>query len=327
MCAGLPVYRYGISYVLVRRGDSLAAAGRETSPDRPFGRMRPPRPRRALWPSADDARTRYETVLQLLQATGDRESLGVVYHQLGAVAQEQRRFGEAEASYRQALNITLESGDRHIAARTYHQLGTVALEQRRFAEAEASYRQALDIKLESGDRHSAANTYHQLGTVAQKQRRFAEAEASYRQALDICLESGDRHLAANTYHQFGRVALEQERFGEAEASYRQALDIYLEFGDQRSASRTATQLGIVYARLGQHHQAARILLYAAASWHQETGQWATQNLQWLHRQRAAIGTEEFRALMTAEVPAGITDELTAAIDKATDPEEDGESTA
>ena len=41
---------------------------------------------------------------------------------------------------------------------------------------------------------------------------------------------------------------------------------------------------------------------------------------------AVIGTEEFTALMTAEVPADITDELIAAIDKATDPEDD-ESTA
>jgi tetratricopeptide (TPR) repeat protein len=162
---------------------------------------------------------------------------------------------------------------------------------------------------------------------AQEQWWFAEAEASYRRALDIFLEFGDRHGAASTYHQFGRVARDQRRFAEAEASYRQALDIYLDFGDQLSASSTATQLGITYAKLGQHHQAAGILLYAAVSWHQETGQWATQDLRLLHRQRAAIGTEGFRALMTAEVPAGITDELTAAIDAATDPDEDADSTA
>ena len=354
----------------------------------------------------DEARARYETVLQLLQATGNRESLGSTYHQLGAVAQRQRRFADAAASYRQALDIKLEFGDRRSAANTYHQLAMVAQEQRRFAEADASYRQALDIKLEFGarysaastyyqlgrvaeeqgrfaeaeasyrqahdiylefgdryetadiyhqlgrvaqeqgrfteaeasyrqaleiflefgDRHGAARAYHQLAMVAEDQRRFAEAEASYRQALDIFLEFGDRYSAASTYHQLGQVAQQQRRFAEAEASYRQALDIYLESGDRRSASGTATLLGIIYVRLGQQHQAARILLSAAASWHQETGQWATQDLRWLHRQRAAIGTEEFTALMTAEVPADLTDELTAAIDTATDPE-DAESTA
>ena len=143
---------------------------------------------------------------QLLEAAGDRKDQGFTYHQLGTVAQEQRRFEEAEAAYRQALDIYLEFGDRHSAASTYHQLGRVAQEQRRFEEAEAAYRQALDIYLEFGDRHSAASTYHQLGMVAQEQRRFEEAEASYRQALDIFLEFGDRHSAASTYHQLGMVA-------------------------------------------------------------------------------------------------------------------------
>ena len=274
-----------------------------------------------------EAEASYRKALDIRLEFGDRHGAASTYHQLGRVAEEQRRFAEAEASYRKALDIRLEFGDRHGAASTYHQLGRVAEEQRRFAEAEASYRKALDIYLEFDDRYETADIYHQLGSIAQEQRRFAEAEASSRQALDISLEFGDRHGAASTYHQLGTIAREQRRFAEAGASYRQALDIYQEYGDQRSASGTATQLGITYARLGQQHQAARLLLYAATSWHQETGQWATQDLRWLHRQRAATGTEEFGALMTAEVPAGLTDELTAAIDKATDPEEDDESTA
>ena len=259
-----------------------------------------------------EAEASYRQALDIYLEFGDRHSAAATYHQLGMVAQEQRRFAEAEASYRQALDIYLEFGDRHGAAATYHQLGRVAQEQRRFAEAEASYRQALDIKLEFGDRHSAAVTYHQLGMVAQEQRRFAEAEASYRQALDIYLEFGDRHSAAATYHQLGRVAQEQRRFAEAEASYRQALDIYLEFGDRHSAAppttssawsrrssggsprpRPATARPSTSAgnptpvrpraqpacsaspspRLGRHHEAVRTLLYAAVTWHQQTGQW------------------------------------------------------
>lgn len=69
-------------------------------------------------------------------------------------------------------------GDRHPAASTCHQLGRVAQEQRRFAQDEASYRQVLEIKLEFGDRRSAARAYHQLGTLAHAQDQFADAKAS-----------------------------------------------------------------------------------------------------------------------------------------------------
>jgi hypothetical protein len=41
----------------------------------------------------------------------------------------------------------------------------VAQEQRRFTEAEDNYRRALEIKLEFNDRHSTASTYHQLGSA------------------------------------------------------------------------------------------------------------------------------------------------------------------
>ncbi len=68
-----------------------------------------------------DARRHHETELQLREASGDRKGQGITYGQLGAVAQGQRRFEEAEAAYRQALDIFLEFEDRYeTAARTHH---------------------------------------------------------------------------------------------------------------------------------------------------------------------------------------------------------------
>jgi tetratricopeptide (TPR) repeat protein len=273
----------------------------------------------------DDAHAHYEAELQLKGATAaDQKAQGVTYHQLGMVAQEQRRFAEAEASYRQALEVFLEFDDRHRAASTYHQLGVVAHVQRRFAEAEASYRQALDIYLEFSDQHRAANAYHQLGTVAQDQRRFPEAEASYRQALDIYLEFSDQHGAANAYHNLGAVAQAQRRFAEAEASYRQALDIFRE-SDPGAASSTATMLGITLARLGRHHEAVRTLLYAAVTWHQQVEGWDSRDLAWLHRECALISPGDLVALISTDVPPELADDLTAAIEQATDPANDGET--
>ena len=121
---------------------------------------------------------------------------------------------------------------RKLGSSIYHQLGIVAQEQRRWAEAEGYYKQALAIKVEFNDRHSQASTYHQLGRVAQEQRRWAEAEGYYKQALAIKVEFNDRYSQASTYHQLGRVAQEQRRWAEAEGYYKQALAIYVEFNDR-----------------------------------------------------------------------------------------------
>jgi tetratricopeptide (TPR) repeat protein len=69
----------------------------------------------------------------------------------------------------------LEFNEQLGAARTYRQLGRVAQEQRRFEDAEQAYRRAVDLFLELNDRYNAALTYQQLGLVAQEQRRFEDA--------------------------------------------------------------------------------------------------------------------------------------------------------
>jgi tetratricopeptide (TPR) repeat protein len=301
------------------------------------------------------ADTHYHQALDIYLEFDDQHGTALTYHQLGWVAQEQRRYDEADAYYRQSLDIKLEFGDRHTAATTYYQLGTVALAQGRFAEADAYYHQALDIYLEFGDRHRAAGAYNHLGKVAQAQQRFTDAETHYRQALDIFLEFGDRHGAARTYGQLGSLAEAQQRFTDAETHYRQALDIFLEFGDQYSAAlayhqfgglaeaqrrftdaeahyrqaldiyresdrqaacRTSLALGIMLARLGRRQDAIRALLYAAVTWHQETGRWDSQTLSWLHRERTLTDPRQFTAMIKAEIPAPLAEELTTAIDQA-----------
>ena len=80
-------------------------------------------------------RAAYRQALEICLEFGDRRSaahLSPARHGgAGAAAVRQ-----AEQDYRQALEIYLEFDDRHSAASTYHQLGVVAQEQRRFAEAE-----------------------------------------------------------------------------------------------------------------------------------------------------------------------------------------------
>ena len=107
----------------------------------------------------------------------------------------------------------------------------VAQEQRKWEEAEAYYQQALQIKIEYQDRYAQANTYHNLGIVAREQRKWEEAEEYYQQALQIYIEYQDRYAQASTYHQLGRVAEEQRQWEQARDYYLIALETYVAFSD------------------------------------------------------------------------------------------------
>jgi tetratricopeptide (TPR) repeat protein len=86
----------------------------------------------------------------------------------------------------------------------------VAQQQRRFEEAEAAYKKALEIKLDFDDRHSAASTYHQLGRVAEEQRRFEEAEAAYKKALEVFVAFHNAHDASVVLGSFARLWAETD---------------------------------------------------------------------------------------------------------------------
>jgi tetratricopeptide (TPR) repeat protein len=159
-----------------------------------------------------------------------------IYHQLGMVAQAQRKWDQAEQHYRQALEISIEFNNRYEQASTFHQLGMVAQAQRQWDQAEQHYHQALEIKIEFNDRYSQASTYHQLGMVAQEQRQWDQGEQHYRQALEIYIEFNDRYEQAGTYHQLGRVAQAQRQWEQAQTDLLQALDIFLSHKDQHNAS-------------------------------------------------------------------------------------------
>ncbi|MEO0406731.1 MAG: tetratricopeptide repeat protein [Cyanobacteria bacterium P01_A01_bin.135] len=193
----------------------------------------------------DEAIAYYSKALQIREAAGDHYRAADDYHQLGNIAYLQRRFDEAIADYTKALETLERAGDMYTSAREYHQLGMVAQEQRRFDEAVAYYQKALQIYEAAGDHYKAANGYHQLGIVAEEQRRFDEAVAYYQKALQIREVAGDHYKAANGYHQLGNVAYLQRRFDEAVAYYQKALQIKEAAGDHYNAASDYHHLGMV----------------------------------------------------------------------------------
>jgi len=206
----------------------------------------------------------YQKALAINTEFNHRKAQANTYHQLGRVAEEQRHWAQAEEYYQKALAIKIEFNDRHSQASTYHQLGMVAQEQRHWAQAEDYYQKALGIYIEFNDRHSQAGTYHQLGRVAQEQRRWAQAEDYYQKALGIYIEFNDRHAQALTYHQLGSIAQEQRHWEQAEDYYQKALGIYTEFNDRHSQASTYHQLGLLAEAQGQWPQAGDYLLKAFA---------------------------------------------------------------
>ncbi|MBA2285112.1 MAG: tetratricopeptide repeat protein, partial [Ktedonobacteraceae bacterium] len=200
--------------------------------------------------------------ISVLDTETKRQRSGSIYHQLGAVAQEQRHRSQAEAYYQQALQIFIDFDDRYKQASTYHQLGRVAQEQRHWTQAEDYFQHALQIYIDFNDRYEQAGTYHHLGMVAQEQRHWTQAEDYFQHALQIFIDFDDRHSQASTYHHLGMVAQEQRHWPQAEDYFQQALQITIDFDDRYSQASTYQALGVVAREQQQWPQSRAYLLQA-----------------------------------------------------------------
>ncbi|MCP4352222.1 MAG: tetratricopeptide repeat protein, partial [Desulfobacterales bacterium] len=210
----------------------------------------------------EQAEKYYSNALEIKIEFNDRYSQASTYHQLGIVAQEQRQWEQAEKYYSNALEIFIEFNDRYSQALTYHALGGVVQEQRQLEQAEKYYNKALEIYIEFKDRFWEAGAYHQLGTVAQEQRQWEQAEKYYSNALEIYIEFNDRYSQASTYHNLGIVAQGQRQWEQAEKYYSNALEIKIEFNDRYSQASTYAQLGLLAESQEQWTQAQHYLVQA-----------------------------------------------------------------
>ncbi|MEM6425510.1 MAG: tetratricopeptide repeat protein [Cyanobacteria bacterium P01_D01_bin.128] len=158
------------------------------------------------------AKAIYQSILDELIALNDSQfdgKVAVAYHQLGMVAQAQRRFDEATAYYQKALKIKEAAGDHYKAASEYHQLGIVAYLQRRFDEATAYYQKALKIFEAAGDHYNAADTLAMLALLSKEQQNAEATIIHASKATSVFIQAEDQRKAMGMINLLAETLKEQ----------------------------------------------------------------------------------------------------------------------
>jgi tetratricopeptide (TPR) repeat protein len=209
-----------------------------------------------------EAETNYGETLRIYDELNDRHSKASIYHQLGMIAQDQRRWQEAEAKYQEAREIYDEFDDLYEQGDVYLNLGVVAQNQQRMSKAEENFRKALEIFDRFNDLNRQASVYSNLGGIAQDREHWREAEALFRRALEIRIEFEDRFGQATIYYRLGGLAQTEKRWQEAEANFRKALEIFAEFDARHSQAMTQWSLGDLALEVNDRTNALSLLIEA-----------------------------------------------------------------
>ncbi len=261
--------------------------------------------------------------LQITEDAGDFYSAAGTYHNLGRVAEERRRFDDAIDFYNKALQIYEDAEDFYSAAREYHHLGTVAQEQGRFEEAINFYKTALKIFEDARDFYSAAKNYHQLGIVAQLQRRFDDAMDFYKRSLQIKEDKGDFYSAASDYHNLGRVAEEQGDFDTAVAYFQKAFTATSAVNDWRQASSNLTAWGETLEAQSNWTEAVKIYIQALEIDIKHNSELVYSDIKNLGRMLKQLGDSQFQVIWREFTGDECPGECFSVIQEASETEEEG----
>ena len=181
--------------------------------------------------------------------------LGMIYHKLGLLAYQQRRWKPAEEHLEKALGIRIEINDRVKQAETLRSLGRVAAKIHNWPQAKQAYRKAMDLYASLGNRLSQAKVCVDLASAASDCERVDEAKRHFHQALAFFVEFGEKAQEAAVHHNLGDIAQDEYQYKRAWKHYRKAVRIFYEVGTRTSQHRSYSRLGVLMARARQGRMA------------------------------------------------------------------------
>ena len=196
------------------------------------------------------ARDYFELNLKEAKETGNRDSEGNTYVNLGRTYRSLGEFKKALELCQMGLGIFQETGNRDSEGKTYVNLGNAYHSLGEFKKALELYQMGLSIFQETGNRDSEGTAYGNLGNAYHSLGEFKKALELYQIGLSIFQETGNRDSEGTAYVNLGNTYLSLGEFKKALELCQMGLRIAKETGNRDSVGNAYVNLGVAYWALG-----------------------------------------------------------------------------
>lgn len=199
----------------------------------------------------DAARQLDEQALALFRKWDDKRGIASVLNNLGLIAHELSRFGEARQYFQESLSLLTGLDERgHARAVVLNNLGLASREQNDYVEAKRLLEEGLRVRKEIGDQQGIGESLYNLGVLEREQGRYESATAFFREALANSRSVGDKRNEAWTLTGLAELATSGGDFSEARALVEASLKNFRAVGDQRGIASGLNALGILDVHSG-----------------------------------------------------------------------------
>jgi tetratricopeptide (TPR) repeat protein len=200
-------------------------------------------------------------LLRAMEARGgepDRHAEAGMLYALGISARELGEPQQAILLLERTLSLSRDLGEPSWEAATLQSLAIVHLQAGRYDDAMASCQQGVELLRRVGDRLGEAYLLGSLARVRAAVDRHREALDLLGHALATFERLGDRHGQALALWSMATSHQALGRDEDALDCLRRCLPTFQQFHATPWVARTLRDLGVVYARRGQHGEAATV---------------------------------------------------------------------
>ena len=193
--------------------------------------------------------------LSIAKKTGNKDSEGGAYVNLGAAYYSLGKFEKAIEFHQQGLSIAKKTGNKDSEGSAYVNLGLAYDSLGKFEKAIEFHQQGLSIAKKTGNKDSEGGAYGNLGLAYWSLGKFEKAIEFHQQHLSIAKKTGNKDSEGSAYLNLGLAYDSLGKFEEAIEFHQQALSIAKKTGNKDSEGSAYLNLGVAYDSLGKFEEA------------------------------------------------------------------------
>jgi tetratricopeptide (TPR) repeat protein len=198
----------------------------------------------------------------LAERAGVRQAAARALNMVAAIRHSRGDLDGARRGYLAALDAALDLGDDELVGLLFQNLGILANVEGDLREARVRYLESIGSFVRCGNRRNAALVYNNLGMVSADLREWMEAEVCFGRGIEIAERIGDLPLLAKLNANRSEPLLRLRSFTEAAAALDRAEEIAGSIGAAVTLSDVARFRGVLARAVGNPGEAERHLARA-----------------------------------------------------------------
>ncbi|MBD2578332.1 CHAT domain-containing protein [Oscillatoria sp. FACHB-1406] len=205
--------------------------------------------------SLQQARLKFQEVLEGFQAASDRQGIGKTLGYLGFISSDLEQNPQAIEYFKQALEIFRALGKRTDEMTALVRIGLAYSELGDYEQALAYALEALPLVRETADKTKEAHVLLLMGQAYNKLGQREQALTVLKQAASLYLEVNNLSSAANAFDYLSLIYHQLGNDSQALSQLQQSLPLWQATGETEREANTLKIIGGLSSDLGNYQQA------------------------------------------------------------------------